>query len=151
MQPHLWDGLAGNSSRLAKGAGPCRKRGEGMATVQAYAALRSASGRSRFDPGAPVTTTNVREFHADPETRATAARILAALGFTVAGSGPLGVSFSGPADLFERIFRVTPAGPPPASLSIPDELAPVVERVSLSGEVTFWDPSTRRGPVADKE
>ena len=151
MRPQLWDGLAGNSSRLAKGAGPCRKRGEGVETIQAYAALRSASGRSRFDPGAPVTTANVREFHADPETRATTARILTALGFTVAGSGPLGISFSGPADLFERIFRVTPAGSPPASLSIPDELAPVVERVSLSGEVTFWDPSTRRSSVADKE
>ena len=139
MQPQLWGGLAGSSYRPAKEVGPCRKRGEGVETVQAYAALRSASGRSRFDPGAPVTTANVLEFHADPETRATAARILTALGFTVTGSGPLGVSFSGPADLFERIFRVTPACPPPASLSIPDELAPVVERISLAGEVTFWD------------
>jgi len=124
----------------------------------ASATLRPRSGKSRDAPGAHVTVENVREFHAAPEAVAAAVEALAAKGFTVRGQSPLSLSFSGPKELFERVFNVTltahrydpltgeksPAGrsvhwTAAGPLQVPAELGRYIERVTFSPPFRFFD------------
>ncbi len=130
--------------------------------LQAVAALRAAAGGSRSARETHVTTENVASFHAAPGAADTVAEALTAMGFTITGKGLLAVSFAGARDLFERWFGVTagpagasgatgapgPAGTPSpagapgataaASLPVPKNLQPYVERVTLAKGVRFF-------------
>lgn len=122
--------------------------------VSAVAALRSASGRSRLAPDAEVTTANVAEYYASPETVELVAGLLVDLGFEVTGKGPLGVGFAGPRALFERVFGGGTGGKtdggtgaktdggtegkPGPAFSLPACLRPYVERVTLTGGVRLF-------------
>lgn len=124
--------------------------------AHAYAALKATPGVSRRERH--LTVDDVKQFHAPPDVVERAAAALSGMGFTVRGRGPLGVSFSGPPELFERSFAArltektyhpleTPAGRGRASASyfvaepaliVPPHLADVIDFIELAPPVRFF-------------
>ncbi len=73
--------------------------------LSAQVALRPASGKA-FNPQTAITSENIADYLPAPETVEAARKGFAAAGFEV--SNPVGMSFSitGPAGLFEKVFKV---------------------------------------------
>jgi len=73
--------------------------------ASAQVALRPASGKA-FNPQTAITSENIADYLPAPETVEAARKGFVAAGFEV--SNPVGMSFSitGPAGLFEKVFKV---------------------------------------------
>jgi subtilase family serine protease len=69
--------------------------------------LRSADGSSILDATEGITAQTIARYRVGEEVVSQASRKLEMLGFEIVQSGPLGLTISGPKDLFEKVFQTT--------------------------------------------
>lgn len=106
-------------------------RDRGMHMTVAQIILRDEQGRSILDAEGAITSRNVGEFRLPPERVEAVAAKLQELGFVIERKEELGLSISGPAELFKRVFDISAATTPPGKARVPDDLAEYIADVEI--------------------
>jgi hypothetical protein len=100
--------------------------------------LRDEKGKSILDAEGAITSRNVGDFRISPEQVDAAAAKLEDLGFVIERKDDLGLSVSGPEELFRRVFHIAPSTTPPTKARVPDELAAYIADVVIPEAPEFF-------------
>ena len=93
--------------------------------------VRDEKGKSILDAEGAITSRNVGEFRLPPERVEAVAAKLRELGFVIERKEELGLSVSGPAELFQRVFHITASTTPPGKARVPDDLSDYIADVVI--------------------
>jgi hypothetical protein len=98
--------------------------------VIAEVVVRSPDGQSIVDAPGPIGADTIERYRPSPETLRDAATRLRERGFTIVQEGPVSITVSADAELFEQVFAAAP-GPEGPPARIPADLADVVAAVTF--------------------